>query len=104
MTRKERLVIDIYNLRNQIAEIKGSTIVNIEEFSQTRKFRDEAAEWKEFELKLRIEELKKNLEKAKVEAAQQEGVIEHIDGIGQLHGTWGSLAVIPEADDFEIIK
>ena len=31
----------------------------------------------------------------------KEGVIEHIDGIGQLHGTWGSLAVIPEADDFD---
>ena len=37
-----------------------------------RKFRDEAAEWKAFELKFRIEELKKSLEKAKVEAAQQE--------------------------------
>ena len=33
----------------------------------------------------------------------KEGAIEHIDGIGQLHGTWGSLAIIPEADDFEII-
>ena len=71
MIRKENLLIEIYNLRNQIAEIKGNTIVNIEEFSQTRKFRDEAAEWKEFELKLRIEELKKSLEQAKVEAAQQ---------------------------------
>ena len=71
MTRKENLLIEIYNLRNQISEIKGNTIVNIEEFSQTRKFRYEAASWKEFELKLRIEELKKNLEKAKVEAAQQ---------------------------------
>ncbi|MBQ9961886.1 MAG: hypothetical protein IJO90_00805 [Alistipes sp.] len=71
MTRKEKLLVEIYNLRNQIAEIKGNTIVNIEEFSQTRKFRDEAAEWKEYELKLRIEELKKSLEKAKVEAAQQ---------------------------------
>ena len=65
MTRKENLLIEIYNLRNQISEIKGNTIVNIEEFCQTRKFRDEAASWKEFELKLRIEELKKNLEKAK---------------------------------------
>ena len=65
MTRKENLLIEIYNLRNQISEIKGNTLVNIEEFSQTRKFRDEAAEWKEFELKLRIEELKKHLEKAK---------------------------------------
>lgn len=71
MTRKENLLIEIYNIRNQISEIKGNTIVNIEEFSQTRKFRDEAAEWKEFELKLRIEELKKNLDKAKVEAEQQ---------------------------------
>ena len=34
----------------------------------------------------------------------KEGVIEYIDGIGQLHGTWGGLAIIPEADDFEIIK
>ena len=34
----------------------------------------------------------------------KEGVIEHIDDIGQLHGTWGGLAIIPEADDFEIIK
>ena len=71
MTRKENLLIEIYNLRNQISEIKGNKLVNIEEFSQTRKFRDEAAEWKEFELKLRIEQLKDNLAKAKVEAAQQ---------------------------------
>ena len=34
----------------------------------------------------------------------KEGVIEYIDGIGQLHGTWGGLAIIPEADYFEIIK
>lgn len=71
MTRKESLLIEIYNLRNQIAEIKDNKLVNIEEFSQTRKFRDEAADWKELELKLRIEELKKSLEKAKVEATQQ---------------------------------
>ena len=32
------------------------------------------------------------------------GIITHIDGIGQLHGTWGGLAIIPEADSFEIIK
>ena len=55
MTRKENLLIEIYNLRNQISEIKGNTLVNIDEFSQTRKFRDEAASWKEIELKLRIE-------------------------------------------------
>lgn len=33
----------------------------------------------------------------------KEGVITYIDGIGQLHGTWGGLAVIPTEDEFEII-
>ena len=28
------------------------------------------------------------------------GVITHIDDIGQLHGTWGGLALIPSIDDF----
>lgn len=32
------------------------------------------------------------------------GVIEHIDDLGQLHGTWGSLALIPEVDKFEVIN
>ena len=30
----------------------------------------------------------------------KEGVITHIDSIGQLHGTWGGLAVNPECDEF----
>lgn len=34
----------------------------------------------------------------------KEGIITHIDSIGQLHGTWGGLAIIPEEDDFEIIS
>ena len=71
MTRKENLLVEIYNLRNQIAVVKGDNQENIDELVQSYKFRDEAAGWKEYELKLRIEELKKSLEKAKVEAAQQ---------------------------------
>ena len=71
MTRKEKLLVEIYNLRNQIAVVKGDNQENIDELVQSYKFRDEAAGWKEYELKLRIEELKKSLEKAKVEAAQQ---------------------------------
>lgn len=31
------------------------------------------------------------------------GEVTVIDDAGQLHGTWGGLAVIPEADDFEVI-
>lgn len=34
----------------------------------------------------------------------KEGVVEYIDSIGQLHGTWGGLAVIPECDTFVVIK
>ena len=32
------------------------------------------------------------------------GVVTDIDGIGQLHGTWGGLAVFPGEDDFRIIE
>lgn len=34
----------------------------------------------------------------------KEGEIEEIDAIGQLHGSWGGLAVIPEADEFIVIE
>lgn len=33
-----------------------------------------------------------------------QGVVEHVDDMGQLHGTWGGLAVVPGVDDIEIIK
>lgn len=32
------------------------------------------------------------------------GIIEYIDDIGQLHGSWGGLAVQPENDSFKILK
>lgn len=32
------------------------------------------------------------------------GVVESIDSMGQLHGTWGGLAIIPEVDTFTITK
>lgn len=35
--------------------------------------------------------------------AGKEGFITHIDSIGQLHGTWGGLAIIPEKDEFIIL-
>lgn len=34
----------------------------------------------------------------------KEGVVEYIDGIGQLHGTWGGLAVIPDYDEYVVIN
>lgn len=32
------------------------------------------------------------------------GVVTNIDSIGQLHGTWGGLAVIPGEDTFRIVE
>lgn len=34
----------------------------------------------------------------------REGVVKHIDSVGQIHGTWGGCAVIPGVDSFEIVK
>lgn len=32
------------------------------------------------------------------------GEVLHIDDMGQIHGTWGGLAIVPEADKIKIIK
>lgn len=32
------------------------------------------------------------------------GTITHIDDIGQLHGTWGSLALVPDLDNFIVVE
>lgn len=34
----------------------------------------------------------------------REGIVKSVDGIGQLHGTWGGLAVNTEVDEFEVIE
>ena len=36
--------------------------------------------------------------------ADREGVVTHIDGAGQIHGTWGGCGVVPEVDNFITIK
>ena len=38
------------------------------------------------------------------QSAGRIGYVQAIDDAGQLHGTWGSLAVIPEMDDYIIIE
>ena len=32
------------------------------------------------------------------------GTVTHIDDAGQIHGTWGGCAIIPEADEYEVIS
>lgn len=38
-----------------------------------------------------------------IEYDGKEGYVQHIDDMGQLHGTWGGLAVIPEEDEFIVL-
>ena len=32
------------------------------------------------------------------------GVVENIDDIGQIHGSWGGCALIPCVDEYEVIE
>lgn len=32
------------------------------------------------------------------------GTVTHIDSAGQIHGTWGGCAIIPDKDSYEVIK
>ena len=34
----------------------------------------------------------------------REGVVTHIDDAGQIHGTWGGCALIPDVDTYIIVK
>ena len=34
----------------------------------------------------------------------KEGICNHVDDSGQLHGTWGGLGIQPEHDDIEIVE
>lgn len=45
-----------------------------------------------------------NYMKDEPQYAGKEGTITHIDDFGQIFGSWGGLAVIPDVDDFTIIK
>lgn len=32
------------------------------------------------------------------------GICNYVDDIGQLHGTWGGIALLPYIDEFEIVE
>ena len=34
----------------------------------------------------------------------REGVVRSIDDMGQIHGSWGGLAIVPGEDSFEILQ
>ena len=69
MTRKETLLKEVYALRNLIAEVKGKEQEDLEALVHTWKFKEEAKRWKEYELKIRIEQMEELLQIAKRDAA-----------------------------------
>ena len=42
--------------------------------------------------------------KGEPQYTNREGVVTHIDDAGQIHGTWGGCALIPEIDTFVILN
>ena len=34
----------------------------------------------------------------------KEGIVDRIDSAGQIHGSWGGCALIPECDTFKVIR
>ena len=36
--------------------------------------------------------------------AGKEGIVKRIDDMGQIHGSWGGCALIPECDIFRVIR
>lgn len=34
----------------------------------------------------------------------REGIVQHIDSAGQIHGTWGGCALIPGTDSYEVLE
>jgi hypothetical protein len=34
----------------------------------------------------------------------KEGIVEFIDDAGQLHGSWGGLAILPDEDEWEVVE
>ena len=63
--------------------------------------------------KEKIEEMRKTLIGATIRIVAMEGepqytdrvgVVEMIDDLGQIHGTWGGCAIILETDDYVVLK
>ena len=63
--------------------------------------------------KEKIEEMRKTLIGATIRIVAMDGepqytdrvgVVKTIDDLGQIHGTWGGCAIIPETDDYVVLK
>lgn len=45
-----------------------------------------------------------NYMKGEPQYTGKEGIVRTIDDFGQIHGSWGGCAIVPDIDEFEIIE
>lgn len=45
-----------------------------------------------------------NYMKGEPQYTGKEGIVRTIDDFGQIHGSWGGCAIVPDVDEFEIIE
>ena len=45
-----------------------------------------------------------NYMKGEPQMTGAEGIVRLIDDMGQIHGTWSGLAVVPDMDEYEVIE
>lgn len=45
-----------------------------------------------------------NYMKGEPQYTGKEGIVRLIDDIGDIHGSWGGCAIVPDVDEFEIIE
>lgn len=45
-----------------------------------------------------------NYMKGEPQYTGKEGIVRFIDDIGDIHGSWGGCAIVPDVDEFEIIE
>lgn len=50
------------------------------------------------------DKIKINYMKDEPQMTGVEGIVRLIDDMGQIHGTWSGLAIVPDMDEYEVIE
>lgn len=83
----------MYTFRQYCKQVNEAFGVSADELDRLR------AEWMGKEIRI----VKMDDEYSGKKYEGRTGVVESVDDIGQLHGTWGGLALIPGVDEFVAI-
>ena len=50
------------------------------------------------------DKIKINYMKGEPQYTDAEGIVRYIDDIGNIHGSWGGCAIVPDMDKYEVIE